>query len=158
MTVANHERQVPSSLKEIRVVPSTPLFSRRNIKQASLFCSVGFLNFIVDIVVYFGTYHWLHFNYIAAQAVSYPCGALNSYLLNRRLTFARKGMANGWEIVRFALLNVCSILASVGALYVAKHDILLSVQWSKISANLTALCINFAGSKWFVFRKRADAN
>lgn len=130
--------------------------SRKNAKQATSFCAVGFSNFIIDISVYFTTFHWLHFNYITAQAVSYPCGALNSYFLNRRLTFAERGSFNLWEIVRFVVLNGISIIISVVALFVAKHDVMLDVEWSKIIANGCALCTNFVGSKWFVFRRKGE--
>lgn len=126
---------------------------RGSAKQAVLFSAVGFSNFVVDIAVYYSTYHFLHFNYIAAQAVSYPCGAINSYLLNRRLTFDRRGSFNPWEVFRFVVMNIVSVALSVLALFLAKHDFMLGVSWSKIIANGTALCTNFAGSKWFVFRR-----
>lgn len=129
------------------------LLSRKNAKQATSFCAVGFSNFIIDVSVYFTTFHWLHFSYITAQAVSYPCGAINSYFLNRRLTFTERGSINIWEVVRFAVLNVISIMISLLALFVAKHDVMLDIGWSKMVANGCVLCTNFVGSKWFVFKR-----
>lgn len=122
------------------------------VKQTGLFCAVGFTNFVVDIAVFFSAYHWAHFGDLAAQAVSYPCGAINSYLLNRRLTFSERGPFNPAEIIRFALLNVLSISISLAALYVANHTLMWNISVSKVIANGCAMCTNFIGSKWWVFR------
>lgn len=125
-------------------------------RQAGLFCAVGFTNLFVDVAAYYSTYHFLHFNYLAAQAVSYPCGAINSYLLNRRLTFHTQNKINPMELLRFAVLNVFSILASMGALFLSNHVAELNLTQSKIIANGCAMCLNFGGSKWWVFRRRAE--
>ncbi|WAH37801.1 GtrA family protein [Alicyclobacillus dauci] len=123
-------------------------------KQAALFCIVGFTNFIVDIAVFFSAYHWLHLNDLAAQAVSYPCGAVNSFFLNRRLTFKKRGPLQRIEMVRFAMLNVLSIVGSLLALYCSDHLLTLGVSNGKLVANGCALCMNFCGSKWWVFRRK----
>jgi putative flippase GtrA len=144
--VLTHGRTI-TGVKFIKTQDFRPYF-----RQAVLFCFVGFMNLIVDIAVYFTAYHWLHFNYLWAQAVSYPCGAINSYFLNRRLTFSERGKFNPREMVRFGLLNLGSIGASLLALYVSSHFFLLNVSVGKAIANGCALCLNFCGSKWWVFR------
>ncbi|WAH42746.1 GtrA family protein [Alicyclobacillus fastidiosus] len=123
------------------------------LRQATLFCVVGFTNLFVDTAAYYSAYHYGHFNYLAAQAVSYPCGAINSYFLNRRLTFAKRGGLNPYEMLRFGLLNVLSILGSMLALFVANHSLHVGLSASKVAANGTALCMNYAGSRWWVFRR-----
>lgn len=126
-------------------------------QQAGLFCVVGFSNLLVDVAVYYSTYHFLHFNYLAAQAVSYPCGAVNSYLLNRKLTFQEGGRIRFQEVIRFSILNVVSIFASICALFLTNHVLKLDLTTSKMAANGCALCLNFSGSKWWVFRGKTKA-
>ncbi|EPZ48126.1 GtrA family protein [Alicyclobacillus acidoterrestris] len=124
------------------------------LRQISLFCVVGFTNLLVDTAAYYSAYHYAHMNYLAAQVISYPCGAINSYFLNRRLTFAKRDSFNVYEMVKFGMLNVLSIFGSLLALFVADHSLHVSLSFSKVAANGTALCMNYAGSRWWVFRRK----
>lgn len=60
------------------------------------FCIVGGLNKAIDFLV-FSFLSYLGVYYIIAQCVSYGCGVLNSYLLNRAWTFQQQGKGRKHE-------------------------------------------------------------
>lgn len=124
-----------------------------NVRQAVTFCTVGIVNFVVDLAAYFTAYNVFHVNYLVAQAVAYPCGAINSYFLNRKFTFSQQSRMDASELMRYCVLNVGSIAASMLTLYAVNKMFLEELSVSKVAANLCALCLNFVGSKMWVFRR-----
>jgi len=114
------------------------------------FAVVGILNTGVDVAIFF-LLTWLGIPYVAAQIVSYSCGAANSYLLNKVWTFRSCGLSYA-EIVRFAAVNLTSLGISVVVLTLL-HDMAgLGLAAAKGGATACALAANFLGNKLWVFR------
>jgi len=114
------------------------------------FALVGILNTGVDVAIFF-LLTWLGIPYVAAQIVSYSCGAANSYLLNKVWTFRSCGLSYA-EIVRFAAVNLTSLGISVVVLTLL-HDMAgLGLAAAKGGATACALVANFLGNKLWVFR------
>ena len=114
------------------------------------FALVGVLNTGIDVAIFF-LLSWLGIPYVAAQVVSYSCGAANSYLLNKVWTFRSCGLSYA-EIVRFAAVNLTSLGISVVVLTLL-HDMAgLGLAAAKGGATACALAANFLGNKLWVFR------
>lgn len=121
--------------------------------ESVLFGIVGTTNTAIDLAIFFLLVHFCHFDVILSQVVSYTCGLVNSYFLNRAVTFQKRGKPQFREMIRFIALNMISCGASVGVLAASRH-IVGSTLVSKFLATGATLVINFVGSKWWVFRRR----
>lgn len=123
--------------------------------QALRFVLVGVLAAGVD----FGVYQLLlHMGLLAsaAKAVSFICGTVTAYVLNRRWTFNATGGAA--SAVRFAILYSVTFFVNVGVNALALH-LLAGQRWQValawVIAQGTATIINFVLLRMVVFRERA---
>ena len=123
---------------------------RHSIGEFMKFALVGLLNTAVDVVIFF-LLTWVNTPYVAAQVVSYSCGAANSYLLNKFWTFRSSGLSYA-EVVRFTVVNLVSLAISIVALTLLHETAGLDLAVSKAGATVCALAANFLGNKLWVFR------
>lgn len=114
------------------------------------FALVGVLNTGVDVVI-FSLLIWLGVPYLAAQIVSYSCGAANSYLLNKVWTFRSCGLSYA-EMMRFTVVNLVSLGISVLLLALLHDQAGVGLVAAKGGATVCALAANFIGNKLWVFR------
>jgi len=122
------------------------------VSQLSRFVAVGAVAAAVD----FGAYHgllafgtWVHLG----KAISFICGTITAYLLNRRFTFATAGGSR--RLAGFMLLYGTTFALNVGmnALMLAvlpELPLRVSVAW--VIAQGTATVINFVMLRTVVFR------
>lgn len=84
----------------------------------ALFAGVGVLNTLVDLAVFAALVTLLAVPPLMANVVSYGAGALNSYLMNGRVTFRARGvrLASWRRAARFAAVNLGCLLVSLAAL------------------------------------------
>ncbi len=137
-------------------------FSRLG-KELARFASVGVLATVVGMGGMFAAYNLLHWNYWLASGVAFAVGALLSFVLNRRFTFAHRG---SWlsALLRFAVnVAICYTIAFAVARPATLWGLqVLGAGLSLAQAENVALtlgnvlytAINYAGQKWFVFRSR----
>lgn len=121
-----------------------------SIGEFTKFALVGMLNTGVDVAIFF-LLTWLGIPYVAAQVVSYSCGAANSYLLNKVWTFRSCGLSYA-EIVRFVAVNLTSLGISVVLLTLLHDKAGLGLAAAKGGATVCALAANFLGNKLWVFK------
>lgn len=127
------------------------------VDQAVRFVVCGVLSAGVD----FGVYQlFLHFGTWAdlAKAISFVCGTITAYLLNRRWTFDSAGGAA--PATRFALLYTVTFFVNVGVNSLGLHVFTgrswqVPVAW--VIAQATATVINFVMLRTVVFRDSASA-
>ena len=125
--------------------------------QAVRFVVFGVLSAGVD----FGVYELLlHFGLWAdaAKAVSFICGTITAYVLNRRWTFDSKGGAA--PAIRFAVLYSTPFFVNVGGnaaglALLPQHSWRVPVAW--VIAQAVATVINFVLLRTVVFRSPASA-
>lgn len=125
------------------------------VDQAIRFVVFGLLSAGVD----FGVYQlFLHIGTLAdvAKAISFICGTVTAYLLNRRWTFDSAGGAA--PATRFALLYGTTFFVNVGmnaaGLHLfAGHTWRVPVAW--VLAQAVATVINFVMLRTVVFREPA---
>jgi putative flippase GtrA len=127
-------------------------------RQFIQFQFVGVLNVAIDFGVFSVLYYSLGTGYGAAQAISYACGALNSYILNRNWTFRAEGQLSRWAIALFVLLNGLCLGLSVVLLDRFTDRFGLPVLLSKVLVTLIVMVINFTVSKYVVFKRQPPSN
>lgn len=103
-----------------------------------------------DMGTYYLLLHVLHHS--AAKAASFMLGTAVAYLVNKYWTFEQH-RRSFLEIVKFLILYLFTLGANVwmnkGCLVVSQDNILLSF----LVATGTSATLNFAGQKWWVFKK-----
>ncbi|MGQ9473519.1 MAG: GtrA family protein [Candidatus Caldatribacteriaceae bacterium] len=126
----------------------------RDFLQLVKFSLVGVVNTLVDFGVFFFLHGYLRIFYVFAQVISYSCGMINSYFLNKFWTFQSKKKIHFGEISRFVMINFSSLSVSLFILYVVRDRGGWGVAESKILATLGSLFVNFLGNKLWVFAER----
>jgi putative flippase GtrA len=117
--------------------------------QFMRFCLVGVVNTGVDFAV-FTVLTNMGILLLVAQCISYTCGVLNSFLLNRTWTFQRRGQSSG-QLIRFFALNLGTLTITYGLLVYFHNHLAWSLLVSKLVATGASLVINFGGSRLWVF-------
>jgi putative flippase GtrA len=124
-----------------------------NMRQFIKFNLVGLVNTALDFLIFY-LLVWLGVFYIAAQCMSYCIGMLNSYLLNKYWTFAQKGRVQPKQAVRFIVLNLCTLLLSLGLLALFADRLHRSLWLAKLLATGITTVFNYVGNKLWVFQER----
>jgi putative flippase GtrA len=122
-------------------------------RQFIKFNLVGLMNTALDFLIFY-LLVGLGVFYIAAQCISYGIGMLNSYLLNKYWTFAQKGRVQPKQAVRFIVLNLGSLLLSLGLLALFADRLHLSLWLAKLLATGVTTVFNYGGNKLWVFQER----
>ena len=113
------------------------------------FCLVGAVNTGVDFMV-FTVLSNMGVLLLVAQCVSYTCGVLNSFLLNRTWTFRGRGQSSG-QLIRFLALNFGTLTITYGLLVYFHNHLVWSILVSKLLATGVSLVLNFTGSRLLIF-------
>ena len=124
------------------------------LKQAVKFGAVGVLNTLIDLGLYFVLTRWLGMAGlpVAAKAISYSAGILNSFLWNRNWTF--RSQASPWKtLVPFVLVNLVGLGLNTGSMQLGLNVLRLPELVSLGLATGFTLAWNFVLSKFVVFRK-----
>ncbi|WP_211747189.1 GtrA family protein [Paenibacillus sp. Marseille-Q4541] len=127
---------------------------KRAVNKGSFFrfSLVGMLNTAVDLGVFF-LLSLSSLSVVPAQVVSYVVGMLNSYLWNRRWTFASTQHRSFGELIRFISLSIITLMISVGTLHVAYYYFGIPLFTSKLLATLCSVLVNYVGSALWVFEQ-----
>jgi len=80
-----------------------------------LFASVGVLNTLVDLAAFTALVSLTAVPPLLANTISYALGALNSYLMNGKVTFRSRGvqLASWQRVGRFVAVNLACLLVSL---------------------------------------------
>lgn len=111
---------------------------------------VGVINTAIDFCV-FTLLTFLSVNSLLAQAISYGCGMVNSYFLNRNWTFAKRKEAGIWQAARFFTVNLTALGISMAVMYLVNTVLMVNVFISKLAATALGIAVNFLGNKLWVF-------
>jgi len=125
---------------------------KQNFRSLILFSLVGLSNTLIDYLVFFLLYHWFSDYYLAVQAVSYWCGTINSYLLNKYWTFQKRNVPSRAEILKFITVNTLALSVSSLSLYVVSQSFSLDMFTCKTIATVMSFVVNYIGSKFWVFK------
>lgn len=120
---------------------------KREIKR---FIMVGMLAVCTDCFFYYALINF--FNHSLSKAVSYICGTVVAYLLNKYWTF-QKEEKSAMEMFCFMILYAFSLGANV---FVNRSVLMFSppsVLLAFCAATATSTVLNFTGQKWWVFKE-----
>jgi putative flippase GtrA len=115
------------------------------------FALVGGTNTGIDFLV-FTLLTFLGWAYFPAQCVSFTCGVLNSYVLNRSWTFRDCTASGRLLFYKFVALNALVLLLVSGLIALFHQGAGWPVLVSKFAASFFGVLVNFAGNRVWVFR------
>lgn len=120
-----------------------------NYKEIFKFSLTGMIVVGVDMGVYSLLIHFLP--YTIAKGISFTCGGVVAYFLNKHWTFAQKEKSNS-EVSRFIIANGCALVVNVGT-----NNLILAVNSENVFiALITATSITAVFSyvifKFWVFK------
>lgn len=131
------------------LVKKVPRVEGADLKEFIRFCAVGILNTAVDFAVFSLLTLW-NVPLLAAHCVSYSCGILNSFFLNRSWTFRRLGNIGG-QLSRFVVLNLITLTVTSGLLLYMRERWGLPVLSGKLIATGASVILNYTGNRLWVF-------
>ncbi len=140
---------------------------KKSIGHFIKFMAVGAVNFFVDLGIFTLLHTVIGIIAVPSNIVSYSCGVVNSYLLNRYWTFKIKldfisayKLKSGVAIrflsvpfLKFVFVNLISLGVNTLAVYILIDLYSLDPTLSKLIATVFSFVVNFAGSKLLVFRE-----
>lgn len=121
------------------------------------FQCVGVVNFFVDLGVFTLLHTVIGVNAVPSNIVSYSCGVINSFVLNRYWTFKVKLKFFSLDFLKFIFVNLVSLGVNTLAIYILVDLYSLNPTLSKVIATAFSFTINFAGNKLLVFREDKQA-
>lgn len=116
------------------------------------FSIVGAINTVVD----FGVFSLLMTNgcsVLLSQTISYSCGMLNSFIMNRTWTFQESKKNEYSEPLKYLVANVSTLILVSMLLLLFINQIHLPVLVAKIVCTGMGMIINFLSSKFWVFQR-----
>jgi putative flippase GtrA len=116
------------------------------------FCGVGALNTAVDFIVYSLAVGVFRLPAEYSQAAGYSAGLINSYILNRTLTFKTGStVKTGVQLYRFVLVNAATLCISIGLISLLTGNAGINEYVAKIPVTAVVMLLNYFGYKLFVF-------
>jgi putative flippase GtrA len=125
------------------------------------FQCVGVVNFLVDYGVFTLLNGVVGWPVGLSNTISYSCGIVNSFLLNRYWTFKVKLKFFSLDFLKFVLINVLGWGVNTLTMVILVNGYSLSAKGlglfenivPKLIATVLSFVVNFAGSKLVVFRE-----
>ena len=113
----------------------------------------GVMNTLVDFVV-FMLLTSVGLNLYFSQVLSYGCGMLNSYIVNRSWTFKAKGKFFGSQMMRFVIANLTLLAISVLLLWLFTDKLGLIKIVAKLFTTAIIMLAGFSVNRLWVFKDR----
>ena len=138
-------RRAPS-VQALERLPGAPLLI-----QFLKFGIVGISNTLLTLAVYTLQLKVFVVWYLAASAIGFAVGTINSFLLNRRWTF-RGHVGDAFTPVRWTIVQCCGLGLNLGLLYVLVHDAGMDKLVAQIVATAVVTVSTFAANRAWTFR------
>ncbi len=126
------------------------------IKKLFKFGITGIMNTVVDFAVYTVLVSLAGMGLYVSQVISYCCGMLNSYAVNRKWTFDTKNGFFSLELVKFIVLNLAMMLLGMGIIYLCVEQMGFHKLVGKLVSTVLVMAINFVVSNLWVFRNKGE--
>lgn len=126
---------------------------KRRMIQFLHFCMVGLVNSAVDFTTFFLLTSG-EMSDLPSQMISYTAGVVNSFFLNRKVTFRVTHKPTAAEVGKFIIVNAISLLVSAGAIFILYDLNHVNIWMSKMLATGFGIVLNFMGSRFWVFTEK----
>lgn len=128
---------------------------KKTVKQFLKFNLVGLVNTGIDFVI-FTLLLWLGVFVLGAQCISYAAGTVNSYFMNKRLTFndrvdRNQKKFNLAKFIKFSLINLVVLGCSLPLLFMLIHPLGLHPIVAKVIVTCGTVIVNFFATRKWVF-------
>lgn len=117
----------------------------------------GGLTTVVNFLVYFPCYHWLHISAAVSNAMAWVVAVAFAYLTNKPFVFRSHDWSwktVGPELAKFVGCRIGSGLLETAIIFVTVDWL----QWNgiiwKLVTSVAVVILNYVGSKLLVFRKK----
>jgi len=130
--------------------------------QKAKFIVVGLVNTTLDFGIFNLLTSLAGFNAVLSNVISFSCGIVCSYFLNRNWTFKETRNADQTaEFLKFLISNLVALLVNTIAVWIAVRilettfdlDLWLNSALAKIIATLFSLVLNYTFLSRWVFTK-----
>lgn len=112
----------------------------------------GVMNTLVDYIVFL-VLSYLSIDVYLSQVISYSCGMINSYIVNRSWTFGSKKDFFSTQMLRFVVVNLSLLLISLGVLWLGSQ-LGYGKLVSKLCATAVTLGVGFVINRLWVFNSK----
>lgn len=113
---------------------------------------VGGLNTAIQYGVFIVLFRLAGVPMVAASAVGYVAGIVNSYFINRSWTFKMAGGKSTGEFAKFLCVNLLAMGMNLLTLKLLVAQVGISPELAQVGAIGSSLVVNFAGNKLWTFR------
>lgn len=122
-------------------------------KHLSRFSVIGVINTLIDFAVFTIVHSLFGVSYVLSQGLGYGLGVVNSFLLNKKWTFAdrRVNKKSFHEFLQFVVVNLISLIITMIAMSLLVQNLNLNVYIAKVLVTVIAQVTNFLGYKLWVF-------
>lgn len=122
-------------------------------QQMIKFGLVGVINTVITLSTVFLLLHLLGITYITANVIGYILGFINSYIMNRKLTFHSTGSVKS-EASRFVITFIISYHIQLCVLIFLIRVVSLQKDPAQLISMGVFTVVNFIGNKIFTFDER----
>lgn len=121
-----------------------------------MYLVMGGITTAINIVIFWLCNNLLSINYSAATVIAWIFSVLFAYVSNKLYVFESKNMSAKTlfrEICSFVGFRLLSLVVDLLVMYISISMFNMNALLAKIIANIVVLIINYAFSKWFIFKK-----
>ena len=115
------------------------------------FVVIGIISTILDLGLLYGLTEYFHIWYLLSATVSYSCGMVLNFLLNKFLNFQDMSRHYLWQFVTFALISSTGLALTLGILYVAVEIFSQNYLVAKLIALVLSFAWNYLGQSRITF-------
>ncbi|ADN35834.1 GtrA family protein [Methanolacinia petrolearia DSM 11571] len=133
---------------EEKIPPPQFIFGEKII----VFFFIGIVSSLADIGILYLLTDELGVWYLESAAVSYCCGTVLSYWLNKHLTFRDSSRKYLSQFLLFAAISISSLLLTLCIIWVSVEIFSLSYLTGKVIAIIIAFFWNFTGQSRITFK------
>ena len=121
-------------------------------QQFLKFVTIGVVTTIVNYTIFYILYSFLSVYYVISSAVGFMTGVLMSYRLNKRWTFNIQTKSFVY-VYKYYFVYACSLILSLFFLDYLVRILEIIPEIANILTIGLSTCTNFAGTKFWVFKK-----
>ena len=131
----------------------TNYFLYGKFKHITRFSLVGIANTLIDFLMFTLFHGFIGLNYIVSQILGYSFGIANSFVLNKKWTFAgtNSNKKTGHELFQFIAVNLITLLVTLVTMNSLVQHLNINVYISKVIVTFIAQITNFLAYKLWIF-------